>query len=677
MADSLKELYLKFVREDVESLYQKGRFHLNNKSFEPASFYFGQMLNKQPQHFWATVHLAEIALQQKLFSNAVTGYRKALTLAKAPNQICSVNYGLASAFIGMELFDLAEQHYLQSLAQHPEYVFFYTGLAELYKSYQPDAIEKITELYQKAWSLAPHLTWIETELKTAQSQTRKKTEPEPEKKSPKPSAFQLCLQGAWLELLAQENSVRPLLRGHAGKEIIDTLKALPQDAFTDLSAFYRHVADHLTKDFVVGELFDDIDRLNAASVFLLKAIKTAITPDAALYIQTVNILSFLDRFAEAEPIALQALLSHGDHADLLLATARLMHEKSQKADKLLKTLDLKITQSVADQSKKAAAAITANGVKISQLRAEKIQLTAEKISALAASRLLFGEAVSIAPEKLAEQDWSNLVNIHDQANQHKAKKFTRLNKFLLQSAVAKQAQALNTDSASLARVDAWLHELSTLLGDFSVEMFFDLAYYCKQTELWFTTVDTALTHYLIKGWQDNVSVHPSFDGEYVRQQLQRSDKPSSAPELLLFLRYERELALGANVLFNAERLIANTPDQVSSPWLHYVSGGWQTLANPSDFFDTELYLATGTYSETEKTDSALLHFLKNDREKDCNQLFHTGFYLKHYQALLGGKAPIVHYLTEGAYKGYLPNPFCELSNKSGSDRIDYLKLLSL
>ncbi len=673
MANSLKTLYLKFIHENVESLYQKGRFHIDNKNFELANFYFGQILKKHPQHFWATVHLAQIAAEQKLFTKAVASYQKALTLAKSPDQICSVNYGLASVFVDMGLFDLAEQHYLQNLAQYPKHVFFHTGLAELYKLYQPDAIEKIAELYQKALALAPHLSWIEAELKASQSSIDKKPEIAAEKKA---GTFQLFLQGAWLELLAQESTVQPLLKGHANKEIIAALKALAQDAFTDLSSFYRYIADHLTKDFVVGELFDDIDRLTAASVFLLKAIKTSVTPDAGLYIQTLNVLSFLGRFIEAEPIALQALLSYGDQAELLLATARLAHEKYKNIDNILKSLDLKITQLIGDQSKVTATA-TANEVKISQLRAEKDQLMTEKISALGVSRLLFGEAVSIAPEKLAEQDWSNLVNIHNQANQHKAKKFTNLNKFLLESAVAKQAQALNINTDALAQVDAWLHELSILLGDFSVEVFFDLAYYSKQTQLWFSTIDRALTHYFTKGWLDNVAIHPSFDNEYVRRQLQGRNKPSSAPELLLFLRYERELALTANVLFNAQRLIANTPDEVGSPWLHYLAGGWQTLANPSDFFDTELYLATGTYSETETTESALVHFLRTDTSKDCNRLFHTQFYLKHYQASLNGKAPIVHYLTEGAYRGYLPNPFCELSNKNGSERIDYLKLLSL
>lgn len=674
--NTLTEVYLKFVQEDVESLYQKGRFHFDNKNFELANFYFGQILKKQPQHFWAAVDLAQVAVEQKLFIKAVTNYRHALTLAKSPNQICSVNYGLASVFVAMGLFDLAEHHYLQNLAEYPEHVYFYTGLAELYKSYRADPIERIIELYQQALALAPHLTWIETELKIHQGQAAQKAGLDVEKKTTKPSVFQLYLQGLWVELFSQEITAQSVLNGYTGKEIIKSLKALPHDAFTDLNGFYLYIADYLTKDFVIDQPFDDFDRLNAASIFLLRAINSSVIPDAALYIKTLTVLSFLNRFAEAEPIALQALLNYGDQAELLLATAKLAHEKCKKIDATLKSVDLKITQLLGDPSK-VAATLSANEVKIAQLRTEKTQLTAEKVSVLGASRLLFGEAASIAPEKLSEQDWSCLVSIHDQANRHKAKKFTGLNSFLLESAVAKQALALSTDTAALAPVDAWLHELSTLLGHFSVETFFDLAYYCKQTGLWFATVDMALSHYFIKGRHHNVSIHPSFDSGYVRQQLQSRDKASSAPELLLFLRYERELALVANVLFNAQRLIAQTPDEIGSPWLHYLAGGWQSLANPSDFFDTEWYLTTGTYSKSEKTESALVHFLKDDSTKNCNRLFHTQFYLKHYQASLNGKAPIVHYLTEGAYRGYRPNPFCDLSNKSGSDRIDYLKLLSL
>lgn len=674
--NTLTEVYLKFVQEDVESLYQKGRFHFDNKNFELANFYFGQILKKQPQHFWAAVDLAQVAVEQKLFIKAVTNYRHALTLAKSPNQICSVNYGLASVFVAMGLFDLAEHHYLQNLAEYPEHVYFYTGLAELYKSYRADPIERIIELYQQALALAPHLTWIETELKIHQGQAAQKAGLDVEKKTTKPSVFQLYLQGLWVELFSQEITAQSVLNGYTGKEIIKSLKALPHDAFTDLNGFYLYIADYLTKDFVIDQPFDDFDRLNAASIFLLRAINSSVIPDAALYIKTLTVLSFLNRFAEAEPIALQALLNYGDQAELLLATAKLAHEKCKKIDATLKSVDLKITQLLGDTSK-VAATLSANEVKIAQLRTEKTQLTAEKVSVLGASRLLFGEAASIAPEKLSEQDWSCLVSIHDQANRHKAKKFTGLNSFLLESAVAKQALALNTDTAALAPVDAWLHELSTLLGHFSVETFFDLAYYCKQTGLWFATVDMALSHYFIKGRHHNVSIHPSFDSGYVRQQLQSRDKASSAPELLLFLRYERELALVANVLFNAQRLIAQTPDEIGSPWLHYLAGGWQSLANPSDFFDTEWYLTTGTYSKSETTESVLVHFLKDDSTKNCNRLFHTQFYLKHYQASLNGKAPIVHYLTEGAYRGYRPNPFCDLSNKSGSDRIDYLKLLSL
>ncbi len=674
--NTLTEVYLKFVQEDVESLYQKGRFHFDNKNFELANFYFGQILKKQPQHFWAAVDLAQVAVEQKLFIKAVTNYRHALTLAKSPNQICSVNYGLASVFVAMGLFDLAEHHYLQNLAEYPEHVYFYTGLAELYKSYRPDAIERIIELYQQALALAPHLTWIETELKIHQGQAAQKPGLDVEKKTTKPSVFQLYLQGLWVELFSQEITAQSVLNGYTGKEIIKSLKTLPPDAFSDLNGFYLYIADYLIKDFVIDQPFDDFDRLNAASIFLLRAINSSVIPDAALYIKTLTVLSFLNRFAEAEPIALQALLNYGDQAELLLATAKLAHEKCKKIDATLKSVDLKITQLLGDPSK-VAATLSANEVKIAQLRTEKTQLTAEKVSALGASRLLFGEAASIAPEKLSEQDWSGLMSIHDQANRHKAKKFTNLNKFLLESAVAKQALALNTDTAALAPVDAWLHELSTLLGHFSVETFFDLAYYGKQTGLWFATVDMALCHYFIKGRHHNFSIHPSFDSGYVRQQLQSKGKASSAPELLLFLRYERELALAANVLFNAQRLIAQTPDEIGSPWLHYLAGGRQSLANPSDFFDTELYLTTGTYSKSETTESALVHFLKDDSTKNCNRLFHTQFYLKHYQASLNGKPPIVHYLTEGAYRGYRPNPFCDLSNKSGSDRIDYLKLLSL
>lgn len=677
IVNNLKELYLKFAESNLENLYQKGRFHLDKKNFELANFYFKQMVNIQPQHFWATVHLADIATENGLYSIAMTGYQKALTLTKLPTEICTVNCSLASVFISMELFDFAEHHYLQSLAQYPEHIFFYTGLAKLYKTYQPDAIEKIAELYQKAQVLAPHLNWIETELKTYQNKISKKTELGIKEPNLKPSAFQLYLQGSWLDLFIQEDAAIPLLNSHIRREIINSLKALPQDAFIDLSLFYRHVADYLTQGFIIEEeVFNDIDQLKAAAIFLSRAIKTSIAPDAALYIQTFNILIFLDQFTEAEPLILQALLNHSDQADLLLTIARLMYKKSQKTDKSLKILDLKIAQLAGDQSKLTTTS-TENGIKISQLRTEKEQLIADKISALSASRLLFGEAVSIAPEKLTEQDWTNLINIHDQANQNKAKKFTDLNHYLLESAVAKQAQALNINTPSLAQVDIWLHELSVLLNDFSIEVFFDLAYYCKQTKLWFPTADTALTHYFTTGWKHNISVHPSFDSDYVRQQLQQRDKPSSAPELLLFLRYERELELVANVLFNAQRLAANTPAELGSPWLHYLAGGWQTLANPSDFFDTELYLETGAYSENGKIDSALVHFLKHDVTKECNRLFHTQFYLKHYHASLNGKPPIVHYLTEGAYRGYLPNPFYEMSNETGSNRIDYLKLLSL
>ena len=69
----------------------------------------------------------------------------------------------------------------------------------------------------------------------------------------------------------------------------------------------------------------------------------------------------------------------------------------------------------------------------------------------------------------------------------------------------------------------------------------------------------------------------------------------------------------------------------------------------------------------------LLYFCK-DPLGDANPLFHAGYYAERYKDFLRGKAPLAHYLGEGAHLGFAPNPFFQPAGRSAQERLDYLKL---
>lgn len=666
--NSFIEVYAKSSDTEVDSLYQKARLHLSNKNLSLSGFYFTQILAKQPQAFWATMHLAEIALAQNLFSRSEQFYQQAWFQAKTVNQRCSAKFGWASVYMAAKKPDLAEYHYLQGIAEYPEHVFFYTELAKLYQLYQPNQSEKIIDLYQRALTLAPHLKWIETDFNHYQQQTSKK--PVADSYKPTIPIFQLFQQQDWLALFIRESLAVSLLASSVQKQWLSELGSWSQPDFAEPSDFYSYVATHLTQGFEPGKPFADKKQLKAANLFLLRAMEAKITPEAMVYIQLFDRMACLEEFVEAEPLMHLALLDYSENIELLLSLARLAIAHCQLLDRQLKALVAKISQNSADKTKTPPLKLE----HAQQLTIEKDRLLAKKTSVLSFARLVSGAAVSIDPHVPTAQHWQDLIWLHEQANQHKAPKFTSLDHYLSKSPVASQFRAMHQDNAYMHKVDGWLHELISLLGDQAIDVFFDLSHYRKQVQVRIANVESGLVHYLTEGWQVNLSVHPSFDVDYVRLQLQRVNRMVAVPELLLFLREEREFGLTANVLFDYSRIQAHAPDRIS-PWIHYLAEGWQTLVQPSAFFDAEYYLASNPDSGLTDPRFALLHFFSHDTGKVCHRLFNNAFYLDRYQLVLTHKAPIVHYLTEGVFHGFLPNPFCAFEQLGIAERINYLKVI--
>jgi hypothetical protein len=310
----------------------------------------------------------------------------------------------------------------------------------------------------------------------------------------------------------------------------------------------------------------------------------------------------------------------------------------------------------------------------------------------AVARLLAGRAVELSPVKAAskdvssglaadsEQDWLNIELIHDTANAAKAGKLGSVEEWLAeaQSQRGVARRTANADTAEIVRLTGWLREFFELLGHHLPGQLVDLDHYRHRAGIWFQDMDEAILHYFEQGWKARISSHPAFDESCVRRQLQehRIDS-SSEPPALLFLRHERALGLAPNTLFDPAVYLSGLTESPERPWFHYLEGGWQQNPNISPYFDAVRFRDQVRRKPEDALLSPLMFFLTRNTFLDVNGLFHAGFYDSRYRDSVKDMAPLAHYLSEGVYLGYQPNPFFVPQGKTARERLDYLKIHSV
>lgn len=634
MDRSAREIYNLQDSQDLSAIMLKAVYHIKNKNIEIAEYYLREALNSEAQHFWALQELANLALENGNLHEAVELYRQA-SIAAGPSEELRAyaECGLGRALFSMGDFESAENIYLQCISQFPSYIFSYTGLADVYESSDPLAIEKIIPLYEQAKQFAPDNKWINANLEKYKAQEFKFARNAPTAKNNSlqqgallgRSSFSLCSEGRWEALFERECAQQVQNKTYRQKIITNKLKSLPRDAFQDLGAFYLFVAREIIQGMNL-ELSSALRMdLELAAACYFHVLEYNLNPSVDIYLETLELLHALGEYEKAESIILRALSLFPESPSLLLLAARIM---------------------------------------------EKCELYGE-------ARFLYGEYAKTKSTAIDEDVLQEIVTVHGKASKAKAKKFRNLEEFLgglVKEAKSNQAPSLVT-AKEKRKIDGWLTEFFQLIGGFSIEHLFDIEHYQKQTKKWIASEEQAVIDYFVSGWNGAISVHPAIDDAFIRRQLVVQGKMNAAPLVLLYLRNENQLKLVPNAMVDPVRLHSQDTNVTGSAWLNFVTGKWPFNATSiSPFFDSEYYLERTSSRDLEKLGSPLVNFLNKDSLSDCNRLFHTGYYIKRYDNLLNGKIPILHYLAEGAYLGCLPNPFCDLSSKSGQERIDYLKI---
>jgi hypothetical protein len=294
------------------------------------------------------------------------------------------------------------------------------------------------------------------------------------------------------------------------------------------------------------------------------------------------------------------------------------------------------------------------------------------------ARLLISRALEINPQSENPELWELAGTIHDAANRAGSRKYGTLEKWLAQQSNAGLASKLTSNcvSSSTQFDNDRLQEFMRLLGEVPPELLIDLEFYQGQANAKFESIEQVLKHYFAIGWQSGLNVHPALAVDFIQHQLRSHGiNTRHEPLLILFLLNERQYNVAPNALFDPQiyRLDRVIPTG-QSPWLHYLNGGWRECAVPSSFFDEQFYLSKYKQSIMNFDTSPLLHYFCNNPMGSCNPLFHDLFYLDCHKEKLQGRPPLEHYLTEGAYMGYAPNPFYSPSSHSAQERLDYLRL---
>lgn len=627
MNHSIETIYSSDNSDDISGLMLKAIYHCKHKNYDFARYYLEETLKIDPNHFWALQELANIFAGEKKFLRAAEYYKKA-RIAAGLSEDLKVYAGcsLADTLLAMGDNESAEKIYLECIDHYPSYVFSYTGLAALYEQTGPAGLEKVVELYERANLIDPDHLWIRENLKKSQAKASEynaiQTRTGKLEKTVEPTIFSLCIAGDWEALFERECAFQKSNKTFRQKTVLSQLKSLPKDAFADLGVFYQYIA----KELIRGVNFEAALAMNTdlelSAKFFCLALSNILDANAETYRKAVEVFLAINDLDNAERISLEAVSIFPDHPGLLLLTARVM----------------------------------------------------TKLNFFGEARLFFGEYIR-SESGIAEEDiLEEIIEVHEKANQTNAKKYASLQEFFKNFRSVKFTFSAKIDAAIMKQTDSWLTEFFSLLGDFPIDSLIDIEHYRKQRKKWIAKVEDAVTDYFMEGWQLRVSLHPAIDNDYLRRQLVNQGKMSADPLLLLYLRNEVALKLVPNAMIEPGLLHEQGNTQPGSPWLKLVRGDVKPAGAVSPFFDTAYYLERTSYKDDETSQSPIVNFLSKDFLADCNYLFHTGYYINRYENMLNGKSPILHYLAEGAYLGYMPNPFCNLSGKSGQERIDYLKL---
>jgi tetratricopeptide (TPR) repeat protein len=635
----------------LDSLFARAQYYLDGGNYSLAERLFERCLEMDDHHFWGLMGLAKTSELTDHPARAAEFYLRALNSTNEPASQAYAACGRANVLGRLGRVDEAVETYEQSITIEPGYIYAYTGLALLLEALLPPPYEKIVGLYRKVLEIEPASatwTWCTKNLAEAEAAlTREAAGIKQPNISGKASDIQLlCLFGQHrlIELMEIHLLDQTPPYGRVLQQVFVELKKMPPGHFAAIEDFYTYVADRLAGDPDTDSLPSPDNMMLAKRFYELALAENKPLP-ASGYIRFLRNFLRQHEFTRAREAVIRAVIDAGDDPTVLVTAADVMK------------------------------AIDRHGV----------------------ARLLLGRAMELAPDAVAaaiarsgeeaEPDtaWLELTAVLDRANQANAGKFGTVEKWLEAEGAQAQLLARHRDDPAegsakqrkvLDDVDAWLAEFFRLLGDHSAVLLFDLPHYRAQGNTWFEGMDPALVHYFEKGWWEGRSVHAAFDDDHVRHQLRLHGLDStSEPLLLLFLRHENALGLSPNVLFDAALYRAGAGLAAdTSPWLHYLSGGWRTNERVSPYFDTDYFTLRTHRNSIEASLPPLLRYFCKDPMGDANRLFHAAYYAERYKESLRGKAPLAHYLSEGAYVGFAPNPFFQTEGRTARERIDYLQL---
>ncbi|MEO0635835.1 MAG: glycosyltransferase [Pseudomonadota bacterium] len=189
---------------------------------------------------------------------------------------------------------------------------------------------------------------------------------------------------------------------------------------------------------------------------------------------------------------------------------------------------------------------------------------------------------------------------------------------------------------------------------------------------------TPLEHFLMDGQHKGLPSHPLFHADFYRQR----HLPARISTLQPFLHY---LKLGIHrgyqpgpffdpEFYAAQQGFAPGRRGLAEAGRHFWYTGLAENLQPCEFFDPYFYaLANGLNLKTDG--SMLLHYLTAGIRTNAptHPGFDCDFYLQAYpEAAYGNTPPLIHYLTSGREKGYLPkSPAPEAVNQNVPDGTDY------
>ena len=168
-----------------------------------------------------------------------------------------------------------------------------------------------------------------------------------------------------------------------------------------------------------------------------------------------------------------------------------------------------------------------------------------------------------------------------------------------------------------------------------------------------------LVHYLIFGGFEGRKPHPLFDSAYYLKE-NKSVADSHVNPLLHFVSQKDYGFANPNPLFDSayylDRLDRSS-DFANNPLEDYIKFGWIEGKNPHPLFDASFYLSE--YPDISAANVIPLeHYLGSgfSEGRKPNKIFDPEYYRASYLSARTDINPLVHYIDEGAGKGYFPAP---------------------